>query len=178
MQAAVEVVRSEANGPRAKDLVRILDGQQTQLSTGIAALDRRCDELPHAERFHRLEWRHPAPDQTRRSPATGPAVHGLEGLAAMHLELAANIREVMEHHLKEQAEPALEGVARDHEEMAWVLSALTHEGEFVEGGFAPDPVRPPNQTTGESRWENEGGSMDDGPGNAGGADRRGSDSRP
>jgi hypothetical protein len=79
------------------------------------------------------------------------------------LVLAANIRDVMEHP-RDKAGPGLEEVARHHEEMAWVLSALTHEGEDVNAVLASKPdrrVHRPPPSNGELRWENEGGAIDD-----------------
>lgn len=144
LQAAVESQRSEAGGPRAKDLVRILDHQQSRLSMGIAALDHRCETLPHVQRSHRLQCRHPDSDEVLTSSVSRTPGAGLEGLATMNLELASSIRQLMDHCLEEQAEADLEGVAREHEEMAWVLLALTHDGEYIENGCAPTPDQQPH----------------------------------
>lgn len=144
LQVAVESQRSEAGGPRAKDLVRILDHQQSRLSMGIAALDHRCETLPHVQRSHRLQCRHPDSDEVLTSSVSRTPGAGLEGLATMNLELASSIRQLMDHCLEEQAEADLEGVAREHEEMAWVLLALTHDGEYIENGCAPTPDQQPH----------------------------------
>lgn len=162
LQAAVEVQRGSIGNPPARDLERVLRHQQAQLSEDRTALDRRCDELPHGERFRRPGWRHLSPTQGRaeRSLPGG----GLEALAARHLVLAGHIRDVMVARHQNDTNSALEEVARHHEEMAGVLAALAHEeeAEHAPAASAADgPALQAAAASGAQRWENEGGSLDD-----------------
>ena len=147
-------------GPRSTDVDRILRHQETQLGANIALLGQRYEMLPSPGRFRALQGKARPP--ARRVAGAADDDDPLRALIAQHVGLLGNIDVLIAQRPDGQrGELILNEVARNHEEMAWMLTALIKEDESVRDRL-PSPViaaaaPAPTPGTTEGNWENEGG---------------------
>ena len=125
------------HAPHSAAVDRILRHQDIRLGANIALLAQRYQMLPHPARFQTLQERHP-----RLSPSPEPTVADagsvLPGLIAQHLDLLQKIEALIRQRPDGQrGELILAEIARNHEEMAWKLTALLNEDD-VGMHFADD----------------------------------------
>ncbi len=141
-------------GPHATDIRRILEDQQGRIAGGIGLVEQRVETLPYPERFHSLA--HHRASSVDGMPA--PRETGLADLAHQHLNLQSGLLSLIEHRPEGgQPELLLVAAARNHEEMAWMLTALLNEDDTVRDRVNLPIVAALPPTTAEARWENEGG---------------------
>jgi hypothetical protein len=140
------------DGPCSDEADRLLRQHQGRLGANIALLEQRYALLPEPARFQALHERQPR-TRPSRNEATA-RVSALTALVAQHLKLLENIDALMAGRPDGQRGLLiLAEVARNHEQMAWALTALRKTDGSVRDQV-PMPV-----IAGEGRWENEGGSL-------------------
>jgi hypothetical protein len=161
LQRALEHNRVATVGSRAADTVRILEYQQTRTSAGIALLDSECAKLPHAARFQPRAWRGSPPANSGGNSAVVSDETGLVALVTLHLELKDSIERLVAHPASSgvASRDLLHIVARDHEEMAWMLTALLNAGQPPSDEAARRHAPAETVTNRADRWENEGGAL-------------------
>lgn len=155
LQALTRNYVGTASGPHAAAIDRILRVQQEKLGANIALLGERYETLPHPVRFDALR-RHPA---IARTSAEAEPLCALPALVAQHLGMLGNINTLIaQREDGERGELILTEVARNHEEMAWMLTALLKEDESVRDRLPlPVTATAPAAGSSEAGWENEGG---------------------
>jgi hypothetical protein len=146
-------------GSHAASVNRILREQRTRVGVNVSLLEQCYETLPSPARFEGLQGRFGPPTTASRA---GPALENdglLQDLVARHLHLRDNIELLAAH--DPQGPSIMAEVARNHEEMAWMLTALLKEDESVRDRMSPPiiAVVAPGVTPGttEGNWENEGG---------------------
>lgn len=143
-------------GPRASAIRRLLEDQQGRIAGGIGLVEKRVETLPYPERFHSLAHH-------RVAPADGmpePRETGLAGLAHQHLSLQSGLLSLIEHRpAGGQPELLLVAAARNHEEMARMLTALLNEDDTVRDRVNGPIIAHAPSNPAEARWENEGGTQ-------------------
>ena len=162
IQSSTDGYLGVSHGPRSTAINRILGHQQTQLGANIALLEERYEMLPHPVRFQVLREKRIHLTHARRAAALEDGGVFLPALVAQHLNLLRNIDALITQRPDGQrGELILAEIARNHEEMAWVLTALIKEEDAVRDLIsAPitastSPVAKPSSS--EMNWENEGG---------------------
>jgi hypothetical protein len=154
---ATEGSFDHVTGGHAAEIDRILHHQQSRLGANIALLEQRYEALPNPERFK--SWGHRgrptvAPRRTRYDETDL-----LPDLIALHTALLGDIEALIVRASDGQrGELILTEVSRNHEEMAWMLTALLKEDES--GARLPDDAvgAAPNSTLqAQENWDNEGG---------------------
>lgn len=155
LQGATEGALGCVGGAHAAQADRILRHQNTRLGANIALLQQRYESLPLPERF--LQIQPPVPAQSPPH-ATGP----IADLLARHNGLLAEIETLIDCAPDGQrGELILREVSRNHDEMAWMLTALLREDESV-AHFAETRNSPPVSvvaTRAHETWDNEGGAL-------------------
>ena len=160
IQSSTEGYLGADNGPNSAAIDRLLRQQGTRLGANLALLERRYGMLPHPARFRPLQAKHVRLSTARRAAAPDSGV--LPSLIAQHLELLRKIETLISQRPDGQrGELILAQIARNHEEMAWMLAALIKQDECVRD-LVPYPVTAAapatsNLASGEANWENEGG---------------------
>lgn len=142
------------DGPRSAEIRRLLESQQGRIAGGIMLLEQRVESLPNPERFRALV-------QLRAHASEGMPVAretGLAHLAHQHLDLQDSLLALIEQRSDSgRPERILRAVARNHEEMAWMLNALLSEDDTVRDRELRPVVAAANPDAVEQSWENEGG---------------------
>ncbi len=150
------------NGPKSAAIDRILRHQQLQLGANIALLEQRYEMLPHPTRFATLPATHGRLSHARGAAVAPDAASLLPNLVAQHISLLRAIEALITQRPDGQrGELILTEIARNHEEMAWMLTALINEDDSVRD-LVPIPVTAslpaaPKAEASEADWENEGG---------------------
>jgi hypothetical protein len=162
IQAATGAQLGTDHSPQSAAIDRILRDQQAQLGANIALLEQRYETLPQPERFQALP-----PEEIRLSHSPRPAGATMDravflpNLIEQHLNLLRHIEALIARRPDGQrGEIILAEIARNHEDMAWMLTALIKEDEFVRDSIAmPTIARGPGAALApsEANWENEGG---------------------
>lgn len=158
LQDTTEGSLGHANGQHTTELDRILRDQHSRLGANIALLEQRYEALPKPERF--VSWndrRHPP--VTARRKVSEDAIDLLPDLIARHTALLADI-EALIHSMPDgqRGELILTEVSRNHEEMAWMLTALMRDDESVKGIAHDTGGDAAHETRGaQENWDNEGG---------------------
>lgn len=116
-------------------IARILSKQQVALGANIALLEQRFETLPRNDDLALLPVRL-APPAKARHVASAPEHNCLlRNLVAQHLNILENIDTLLARGLAGQrGELILTEVARNHEEMAGMLTALLKEDESMRDG--------------------------------------------
>lgn len=145
----------EAHGGHGSDLRRILRRHQKLLEANQTLLRRRCDELPCGSRFGALRNPHPHWPLARGSDPLEER-SALGDLVARHASLIGDIEALVSRAAgRERAEPLLVEMEQNHEDMAWMLTALINEDDDAlldaQGDLSAE----------EERWETEGGGPPD-----------------
>ena len=157
LQGATERSLGRAGGRHVVELDRILRQQHSRLGANIALLEQRYQALPNPERFVSWALRHP-PGTPRRT-RTRDEIELLPDLIAQHTRLLADIEALIGSGPDGQrGELILTEVSRNHEEMAWRLTALLTE-DATAARFANDDRQRASSGTrqAEEDWDNEGG---------------------
>jgi hypothetical protein len=143
----------------SRELDRILRHQYSRLGANIALLEQRYEALPNPERFVNWHDRSRPPAKPRR--IQGNETELLSGLIARHTSLLTDIEALIGCAPDGQrGELILTEVSRNHEEMAWMLTALIKEDESVARIVASDldgQVAPGSTSQAQETWDNEGG---------------------
>jgi hypothetical protein len=157
LQASTEGYLGTVDGPHSAATDRILRDQQIRLGANVSLLEQRYDMLPASARFRGLRGRLRPPAKARR--VTMESIDALRHLVAEHLGLMENLELLM----GKRGEHLLAEVAHNHEEMAWMLTALLKEDQSVRDQVAIPMVArrpvPAPLTATEGNWENEGGAL-------------------
>lgn len=160
LQSSIEGVLRTAERVRPVDLDRILRHQQARIGTNIVLLEQRNEMLPHPARFLPLHGKHASIPTSRRTGPESASDGPLPKLVAQHVTVASDIDALIAHGSNGQrGDIILSEVARSHEEMAWLLTALLQEDRSTRDRL--DQVAPENQPPGAAvaRWENDGGAL-------------------
>jgi hypothetical protein len=159
LQATTGGYLDDDYGARSGSIDRILREQQVRLGVNITLLEQRYQMLPSPGRFQGLRERHRPPTRTRQRGESN-VNDTLRNLVAQHLSLLGRIQLLIAQGPDgQQGALILTEVAHNHEEMAWMLTALFHE-ELSVHALVPLPVIAHVATTkspSEATWENEGG---------------------
>lgn len=138
---------------------RILQNQQDRLSANIALLQERYEMLPHPSRFDALRAPLTPPSKARYTRTELRNADMLPTLVAQHRKMMGDIATLIAQRADGQrGELILGEVARNHEEMAWMLMALLNE-DAVRDRVTIPVVGVPVTTVPEGNWENEGGAL-------------------
>lgn len=157
LQSATEGSFGHVTGEHASDIDRILRHQHVRLAANIALLEQRYEVLPKPERF--VNWHDRGRPPARPRGTQRHETELLPDLIAQHGNLLADIETLIGLAPDGQhSEQILTEVSRNHEEMAWMLTALLKEDETA-GRIEHD--RKGDLATGTRRaqenWDNEGG---------------------
>jgi hypothetical protein len=158
LQNATEGSLGHLTGEHARDFDRILRHQHSRLGANIALLEQRYEALPNPERF--ITWhdrRHPP--VTARRAADRDEIDLLPDLIARHTGLLADIEALIRSVADGQrGELILREVRRNHEEMAWMLTALMNDDESTKRMAHPATMEASGEARGaQENWDNEGG---------------------
>ncbi|HUR56295.1 MAG TPA: hypothetical protein VM029_01200 [Opitutaceae bacterium] len=133
IQSATEGYLGVDHGRNSEAIDCILRQQATRLGANIALLDQRYGLLPHPGRGQTLHGQHARLSHSNGMAAAGD-VGALPSLVAKHLDLLRKIAVLMDQRPDGQrGELILAEVARNHEQMAWTLTAFINEDESVRG---------------------------------------------
>lgn len=157
LQSAIETYLNDASTPNGGQRDRILRNQHSTLGANIALLEQRYESLPRPARFL-AHPQHPFTTVARRGPA--PHDGALADLIAQHSELVTDITMLIALAPDGQrGELILGEVCRNHEEMAWMLSALRNEDDTASRARQPEPktLQPADAAYAHENWDNEGG---------------------
>jgi hypothetical protein len=157
LQATTEGSLGQVSGLRSTEIDRILRQHHSRLGANIALLEQRYEALPNPERFVSWQDRPHAPVATRRK-LSGGETEFLPDLIARHTSLLADIGALIACAPDGQrGELILSEVSRNHEQMAWRLTALLKEREPVPR--LNNEVGPARGATAQAQenWDNEGG---------------------
>lgn len=157
LRTATEGSFGQASGHHSADLDRILHHQHSRLGANIAMLERRYEDLPKPERF--VKWhdagRPPAkPRHTARDES-----EVLPDLIARHTRLLRDIEALIGCRADGQrGERLLAEVSRNHEEMAWMLTALLNDDDSARRtSLDPSIESSDGSRRAQENWDNEGG---------------------
>lgn len=157
LQSAIEDSFGQLSGHRSVDLDRILHHQHSRLGANIALLEQRYEALPKPERFVNWHDRARPPVQPRRTQQDEAEL--LPELVAQHTRLLADIEALIGCAPDGQrGELILAEVSRNHEEMAWMLTALLKDRDLlrhIAHGSSSDGSGVTSRA--QENWENEGG---------------------
>lgn len=160
LQASTEESLGTVEGPHSTSVDRILRNQRLRLDENVGLLEDRYELLPHPARFRALQGKLPSLAKSVRDSTAHETTGALSNLVAQHVEVRENIATLIALSPHGQhGELNLNVMAHNHEEMAWMLTAL-----LKEDAWARDMV-PTHLTAGvtserktsEASWENEGG---------------------
>ena len=158
IRSSTEEYLEVAHGPKPEVLNRILRYHQSRIGANIALLEERYQSLPQPARFRSLQSRPlPIVDAHHAAQSHGPAF--LPSLVSLHVKVLRSIDALTPQRPDGQCgELILAEIARNHEDMAWMLTALIRESESVRD-LLPAPIvsTVPPSSAGEASWENEGG---------------------
>lgn len=146
------------NGPQSIVIDRLLRQQQMLLDANLALLAQRYEMLPHPTRFASLRT---GADRPSRTATVQNTAGWLSSLVAQHLNLRRAIEALIAQRPDGQrGELILAEVARNHDQMALMLTALIKEDAVRDA--VPFPVMALNRISPDARasevnWENEGG---------------------
>jgi hypothetical protein len=157
LQSATRASVGHAVGHRTTEIDRILHHQHSRLGANIALLEQRYGDLPKPERFATWCDRTRANTKPRRVQLDEARL--LPDLIARHTSLLADIEALIGRAPDGQrGELILNEVSRNHEDMAWMLTALLTEDATV-ARRPEDETKPASSTTSqaEDNWDNEGG---------------------
>lgn len=161
IQSSTEEYLGADKGPNSAAIDRILQYQAARLGANIALLEQRYETLPHPGRFQILQAKHNR--LSAAHPIAGTGVIGtLRHLIVQHLNLLRKIETLIGQRPDGQrAELILAEMVRNHEEMAWMLTALIKEDDSVRD-MLPIPIiaaaaAASKNEASEANWENEGG---------------------
>lgn len=122
LQNATENSFAGVDGPHGAGLDRILRQQHSQLGANLALLKQRYEALPDPGRVA-------VSDPRRRQPHPPRGAGPLPDLIARHTDLQADLAALIACGSDGQrGELILAQVSRQHEEMAWRLTALLEKG--------------------------------------------------
>jgi len=158
LHAATGGYLGEDHGARSGSIDRILLEQQVRLGVNITLLEQRYEMLPSPARFQALKEKHRPPAKARHVGEAG-VNDSLRDLVAQHLSLLERIQLLMAQGPDGQRGALiLAEIAHNHEEMAWMLTALLHE-DLSAYDLVHSPVIAAAKSPGpsEANWENEGG---------------------
>lgn len=158
LQNVTEDSLGQVSGQHAVKIDRMLRHHHTRLGANIALLEQRYETLPNPERF--VDWNerlHPPGPRRRTEHRTESEL--LPELIARHTSLLADIDALIGCVPDgRRGELILAEVSRNHEEMAWMLTALLKEdataARFIDG--SGDSVSK-STLQAEENWDNEGG---------------------
>jgi hypothetical protein len=161
MRSSTEAELGRDNGPKSTAIDRILGQQLMLLDANLALLAQRYEMLPNPARFASVPG---APDPLAPSgtdAASDGAAGWMASLVAEHLNLGRAVEAlIIRRPDGQRGELILAEIARNHSEMAWMLTALLNEDAGVDRPLVPraasDQPRP-DPAGGEVDWENEGG---------------------
>jgi hypothetical protein len=167
LQSSTEGYLGAENGPHSNAIDRILRNQQLRLGDNIGLLEDRYEMLPHPARFHVLRGRPSPLTKSRRATVAPESAGVLPNLVAQHLNVLGKLTTLIAHSSHgDHGELILNEVARNHEEMAWRLTALLKEDESArEREHIPVVAAATGPTVGtaEGTWENKGGAPSSSP---------------
>jgi hypothetical protein len=156
LQSATEGSFGQVSGEHPIELDRILRDQHSRVGANIALLEQRYERPPSPTCF--VNWQ----DRSRPFITPGHARRAetelLPGLIALHTKLLSDIEALIDCAPDGQrGELILTAISRNHEEMAWMLTALLREDETVVP--FPDNVasHEKGSSSAEESWDNEGG---------------------
>ena len=158
LQARTAGSLGQVGGHRSSETDRILRHQQARLGANIALLQERYEALPRPERFSSWNERaHATNTAFDHEDRDGSRV--LPDLIARHAGLQADVEALIATAPDGQrGELILGEVSRNHEEMAWMLTALLKEDATSAGVTDHDGDGTPNSLDqAEENWDNEGG---------------------
>jgi hypothetical protein len=129
LQAATEMFLGADHGLHSSAIDRILREQYTRLGANIAILEQRYETEPATSRDRALQASRP-PAAVGGNRAIERAKHGgLRELAVQHQSLLASVERLLADGSDGQRGALiLTEVAHNHEEMAWMLTALLRDG--------------------------------------------------
>ena len=159
LQSSTRKALEAIDGPRAAYVGRILRHQCTLLSENISRLEQLYESLPHADRFQALHRVLPPLSKTLHAAARPECPKLLPPLVTQHLNVTTNVDKLRAHPHDSQGDAYLVQVARNHDEMAWVLTSLIMEDETVRRRTVVPDNTSPTLETAEREWENEGGAL-------------------
>ena len=157
LMAATTNHLGEANRNRLIPIERMLRHHQSLLGANIALLEQRYEALPHPVRLQSLNPKY-SPLAIAKRPEGKELIAALPDLIARHTSLVEDIGHLIARAPDGQrGELILTEVGRNHEDMAWMLTALVQEEET---GARHEKL--PAATTGatwkaQEIWDNEGG---------------------
>jgi hypothetical protein len=155
LQSATRASVGHVGGHHPAEIDRILHHQHSRLGANIALLEQRYGALPNPERFMACCDGTRAPIKPRHDE-TGL----LPNLIARHTSLLADIEALIGCAPDGQrGELILNEVSRNHQEMAWMLTALLKE-EATVARRRDDETKPASSSStrqAEENWDNEGG---------------------
>jgi hypothetical protein len=158
LQNATEGSLGHRVGQHATELDRILRHQHSRLGANIALLEQRYEALPNAERFSSWSDRRHPPATPRREEDRDE-IDLLPDLIARHTRLLADIEALIGCAPDGQrGELILAEVRRNHEEMAWMLTALLKDDESAKRIAHDNSGDALRETRGaQQNWDNDGG---------------------
>lgn len=164
IQSSTEKCLDARTGPHSAALGRILRHQGRRLGANIALLEQRYEMLPHPARFQTLHAPHGRLSLVHEAPVAD-AGDVLPSLIAQHLALLRKIETLISQRPDGQrGELILAEIARNHEEMAWMLTALLTEDTTAARRVADGGERAARGVKqAEEAWDNEGGSVSPAP---------------
>jgi hypothetical protein len=157
LRTATEDPFGQVRGHHSAEIDRILHHQHSRLGANIALLEQRYEALPNPERFVNWNDRSRPPGKPRRTQRDETKL--LPDLIARHTNLLADIEALIGCAPDGQRrELILTEVSRNHEEMAWMLTALLKEDETVARFSANTGDQITDSTRqAQENWDNEGG---------------------
>jgi hypothetical protein len=133
LQASTGGTLRRVRGDHSNDVDRILRQQHSCLGANIALLEQRSEALPKPARFVNWQNRERAPLTTERLHRSETEM--LQDLNALHIKLLADIETLISCAPGGQrSELILAEISHNHEEMAWMLTALLKEKEAADRG--------------------------------------------
>lgn len=154
---ATEDSLDQPAGQYSVGLDRILRHQLGRLWANIALIEQRYEALPSPDRF--VNWHaRSSPPAAERSERQNQS-RCLADLASQHTRLLTDIEAlIIRSPDGQRGELILNEVSQNHEEMAWMLTALVKDDESAQrtehdrnGGRTEEAIRA------QQNWDNEGG---------------------
>lgn len=159
LQTATEGSFGQVTGNHSAEIGRILHHQHSRIGATIALLEQRYEALPNPERF--VSWRDRSKPPAKPGRMEGDGTELLPDLIARHTNLLADIEALISRAPDGQrGELTLREVSRNHEEMAWMLTALLKEDETTARfNSEADGHASGSTSLAHESWDNEGGSV-------------------
>lgn len=160
MRTSTEAELGRDSGPKSAAIDRILRQHLLLLDANFALLAQRYEMLPNPKRFAAVLAAEGRPNAIAAAAAPGSA-GWLSELVAQHLDLGRAIGALIGRQSDGQrGELILTEIARYHEQMAWMLTALVKEDAAHDAVSVPviaSRLGSPAPREAEADWENEGG---------------------